>query len=168
MEPNGQMSSVVQVGQVKRQDGRIYLEIEEPYRPALKQLQHFGYVQVLWWFDRSQDSDSRQVLQSKPPFGDNVPMTGVFASRWPERPNPIALTTTQVLRVNYEEGTVDVGKIDAFDGSPIVDLKPYFPVCDRVKAAKVPPWIAHWPEWMPEKGTGLPQADRKHDQRARE
>jgi len=150
---------VVQVGQVKRENGRTYLAIDEPYRPALRQLEHFGYVQVLWWFNQSQDSDSRQVLQSKPPYGDNVPLTGVFASRWPERPNPIALTTVQVLRVNHEEGAVDIGDIDAFDGTPVIDLKPYFPACDRVKAVKVPKWVAHWPEWMPDKGMGLAEGE---------
>lgn len=161
MEAKQKTFSIVQVGQVKRENGRIYLAIDEPYRPALKQLEHYGYVQVLWWFSQSQDSDSRQVLQSKPPYGQDVPMTGVFASRWPERPNPIALTTVQVLRVNHAEGTVDVGDIDAFDRTPILDLKPYFPVCDRVKEIKVPEWVADWPEWMPEAGMGLPEGQEQ-------
>jgi tRNA-Thr(GGU) m(6)t(6)A37 methyltransferase TsaA len=159
MEPKQETFRIVQVGQVKRENGRITLAIDEPYRPALKQLEHFGYVQVLWWFSDSQDERSRQVLESKPPYGKDVPVTGVFASRWPERPNPIALTTTQVLDVNHEEGMVDVGNIDAFDGSPIVDLKPYFPICDRVKTIKVPEWVAHWPEWMPEDGMGLAEGE---------
>lgn len=159
MEQKQRAFSIVQVGQIKRENGRIYLAIDEPYWPGLRQLEHFGYVQVLWWFSGSQDEDSRQVLQSKPPCGKDVPITGVFASRWPERPNPIGLTTAQVLEVNHEEGTVDVGNIDASDGTPIVDLKAYLPVCDRVKAIKVPEWIAHWPEWMPEEGMGLAKGE---------
>jgi tRNA (Thr-GGU) A37 N-methylase len=83
--------------------------IDEPYRPALKQLEHYGHVQVLWWFSRSQDEHSRQILESTPPYGKDVPVAGVFAPRWPQRPNPIVLTTTQVLSVNHEEGTVDLG-----------------------------------------------------------
>jgi tRNA-Thr(GGU) m(6)t(6)A37 methyltransferase TsaA len=151
--------NIIEVGQIKRQNGRIYLAIDEPYRPALKQLEHFGYVQVLWWFNRSQDDRSRQVLESKPPYGKDVPVTGVFASRWPERPNPIALTTAQVLQVDHEKGIVDVGNMDAYDGTPIVDLKAYIPVCDRARAIKVPEWIAHWPEWMPEGGMGLAEGE---------
>jgi tRNA-Thr(GGU) m(6)t(6)A37 methyltransferase TsaA len=161
MEQKQQTFSIVQVGQVKRENGRIYLAIDEPYRPALKQLGHFGHIHVLWWFSGSQDDQSREVLESKPPYGKDVPMTGVFASRWPERPNPIALTTTQVRQVNHEEGTVDIGNIDAFDGTPILDLKPYFPVCDRVKSIKVPAWVAHWPEWMPEEGMGLAKGEEE-------
>ena len=45
--------------------------------------------------------------------------------------------------------------IDAYDGTPIVDLKAYFPVCERVKEAHIPEWLADWPEWMPEEGLGL-------------
>lgn len=151
--------SLVAIGQVKRANGRVYLAINEAFRPGLKQLEHFGYVQVLWWFDHAQDERARQVLESRPPYGEGTPMTGVFASRWPERPNPIALTTARVLRVNHAEGTIDLADMDAFDGTPIIDLKPYLPICDRVKAVKVPEWIAHWPEWMPENGMGLAEGE---------
>jgi hypothetical protein len=73
------------IGQVKRENGPIYLAIDERYRPARKQLGHFGYVHVLWWFSRYQDGERRQVLESKPPYGEDVPVTGVFASRYPTR-----------------------------------------------------------------------------------
>jgi tRNA-Thr(GGU) m(6)t(6)A37 methyltransferase TsaA len=162
MELKQRTFTIFQVGRVKREDGRVCLAIDEPYRPALKQLEYFGHVQVLWWLSGSEDDKSRQVLESTPPYGKDVPVTGVFASRWPQRPNPIALTTTQVLSVNHEEGTVDVGNIDAFDGTPILDLKPYFPVCDRVKSIKVPAWVAHWPEWMPEEGMGLAEGEEEN------
>jgi len=49
----------------------------------------------------------------------------------------------------------EVSDIDAYDGTPIVDLKAYFPVCDRVKEATIPEWLSNWPEWMPEQGIGL-------------
>jgi tRNA-Thr(GGU) m(6)t(6)A37 methyltransferase TsaA len=145
------------IGQVKRDGGRIYLAIDEPYRPALKQLEHFGHLHVLWWFSRYEDQEHRSTLQSQPPYGDDVPLTGVFASRYPMRPNPIGLTTVQILGLDAEAGTVDVGNMDAFDGTPIVDLKPFIPVCDRVQETRVPEWIAHWPEWMAPGGMGLAQ-----------
>ena len=53
------------------------------------------------------------------------------------------------------EGVVTVADIDAYDGTPIVDLKGYFPVCDRVKQTRIPEWLSDWPEWMPEDGIGL-------------
>ena len=48
-----------------------------------------------------------------------------------------------------------VADIDAYDGTPIVDLKACFPVCERVKEAYIPEWLSDWPEWMPEEGIGL-------------
>lgn len=159
MEQTQATFSIVQIGQVRRENRRIALAIDEPYRPALKQLEHFGYVQVLWWFNQFQDDYYRQVLESKPPYDKDAPVTGVFASRSPVRPNPIGLTTVQVLSVDHAAGTVEIGNIDAFDGTPIVDLKAYFPICDRVQAIKVPEWVAHWPEWLPEEGMGLAEGE---------
>ena len=66
--------------------------------------------------------------------------------------NPIAMTTCKLLDVDEEQGVVRVSKIDAYDGTPIVDLKAYFPVCDRVKDASIPKWLSEWPEWMPDEG----------------
>jgi tRNA (Thr-GGU) A37 N-methylase len=65
------------------------------------------------------------------------------------------MTTCKILKIDEAKGTITVGDIDAFDGTPIVDLKAYFPVCDRVKNAEIPEWLSDWPEWMPEKGIGL-------------
>jgi len=48
-----------------------------------------------------------------------------------------------------------VQNIDALDGTPVIDLKAYFPVSDRVKDARLPDWLVGWPEWFPEEGLGL-------------
>jgi tRNA (Thr-GGU) A37 N-methylase len=45
--------------------------------------------------------------------------------------------------------------MDAFDGTPVLDLKGYFPVCDRVKDVRIPEWTEGWGEWMPDEGLGL-------------
>jgi len=79
----------------------------------------------------------------------------VFGTRAVYRPNPIGLTVCKVIRVDEEKGEVKVGDIDAYDGTSVVDLKAYFPVCDRVQEAWIPEWLSHWPEWMPEEGLGL-------------
>ncbi|MFX0086068.1 MAG: TrmO family methyltransferase [Candidatus Hodarchaeota archaeon] len=79
----------------------------------------------------------------------------MFATRTEHWPNPIALTTAKILEVNHENGFVQIQDIDALDNSPIIDLKAYFPVCDRVKNAYIPSWIIGWPEWLPEERLGL-------------
>jgi tRNA (Thr-GGU) A37 N-methylase len=65
------------------------------------------------------------------------------------------MTTCKILKVDEKNGIIQVADIDAFDGTPIVDLKAYYPVCDRVKDTRIPEWFSDWPEWMPETGIGL-------------
>jgi tRNA (Thr-GGU) A37 N-methylase len=64
-----------------------------------------------------------------------------------------------MVRVDHAKGEVEIVNIDAYDGTPVLDLKAYFPVCDRVKEVRVPPWAADWPEWLPEEGMGLEEGE---------
>jgi tRNA-Thr(GGU) m(6)t(6)A37 methyltransferase TsaA len=145
------------VGYVRRKDARTCIKILEPYAPALKELEHFGHVQVLWWFGQFQDEMYREITQGEPPY--DAPVLGVFACRSPVRPNPIGLSTTKIQRVDHDAGLVEIGDIDAFDDTPVLDLKPYLPVCDRVEHVRVPEWAADWPQWMPEEGPGLEEGE---------
>jgi tRNA-Thr(GGU) m(6)t(6)A37 methyltransferase TsaA len=142
------------IGQVRRTENGVTLAIEEQYRPALLQLGEFSHVMVFWWADHFDSKEWRGRLQSQPPYAEEH-LTGVFATRAPYRPNPIAMTTCKLLGVDEENGLVEIADLDAFDGTPLVDLKAYFPVCDRVRSATIPDWLADWPEWMPEEGIGL-------------
>lgn len=142
------------IGYIRRSEDSVNLEILEPFRPALKQLDHFSHVMVFWWADKHDNEESRSIMQTDPPYAKGK-VTGVFATRAEYRPNPIAMTTCKLLAVDEERGIVQVTNIDAYDGTPIVDLKAYFPVCDRVREARIPEWLSDWPEWMPEEGLGL-------------
>jgi tRNA-Thr(GGU) m(6)t(6)A37 methyltransferase TsaA len=149
---------VFPVGYVRRNDGRTTLEILEPYVPALKELDKFSHVQVFWWFSQFDDEMYRGVTQSEhAPY--DAPVLGMFACRSPVRPNPIALTTAEILNVDSEKGVVEIVNIDAFDGTPVIDLKPYIPVCDRVERVRVGEWAADWPQWLPEEGQGLEEGE---------
>jgi tRNA-Thr(GGU) m(6)t(6)A37 methyltransferase TsaA len=145
---------VYPIGTVRRSGDSIHLQIDEPFRPALKQLEHFSHVMVFWWADRFEDEQYRNRLQSRPPYAEEH-LTGVFVMRSPYRPNPIAMTTCKLLASDEETGVVSVSGIDAFDGTRVVDLKAYFPVCDRVRDVHIPEWLSDWPEWMPEEGMDL-------------
>lgn len=142
------------IGTIRRSEGEVHLEILEPYRPAMKQLEHFSHVMVFWWADQFDDDEYRGIMQCEPPYASGH-VTGMFATRSPIRPNPIMMTTCKMLAVDQESGIARIADIDAFDGTPIVDLKAYFPVCDRVKKSRIPEWLSDWPEWMPEEGIGL-------------
>jgi tRNA-Thr(GGU) m(6)t(6)A37 methyltransferase TsaA len=145
---------VFPVGQVRRNGERVYVEVAPPYVPAMKELDGFSHVQVLWWFSEFDDEMYRSVTQSEEaPY--EAPVMGVFACRSPVRPNPIGLTTVEMLEVDHEKGRIEIGNIDAIDGTPVLDLKAYYPVCDRVREVRVGWWAAEWPEWMPAEGLGL-------------
>jgi tRNA-Thr(GGU) m(6)t(6)A37 methyltransferase TsaA len=142
------------IGTVRRRGEEVWLDVEEVYRPALRELDRFSHVIALWWASGHDDDTSRSTLQTELPYAPGV-RAGVFACRSEYRPNPIALTVCGIVEVDEASGRVRVGDIDAFDGSPLLDIKPYIGVVDRVADITVPEWFAGWPEWLPEEGIGL-------------
>jgi len=128
-------------------DGRYLLDVYPAYRNALIQLDRFSHVMVFWWADHMDDDEHRMILTTDLPYapGERV---GVFGCRSEYRPNPIAVTTLPVLGVDVDKGEVVLPWIDAFDGSPLLDLKPYIPTCDRIRDVQVAHWMADWPMWM--------------------
>ena len=141
------------VGHVRR-DGGIRLEIDAPYRPALAKLDQFEYAIVLWWVDGHDNDESRSILQTELPYAPGV-TAGVFACRSEYRPNPIGMTVCRVDKIEETVGVVWITDIDAYEGSPVLDIKPYIPVVDRVRSPRVASWLDGWPDWMPPEGIGL-------------
>jgi len=84
-----------------------------------------------------------------------APPLGVFSSRSPMRPNPLGLSTAKILGIQHSEGMIRIADIDAYEGTPVLDIKAYMPSIDRVKEVKVPDWMSDWPEWLPDEGLGL-------------
>ena len=147
-------AEIFPVGYVRRSDGKTYIQVLEPYAPALKELEHFSHVQVLWWFSEFEDDMYRGITQSDhTPY--DAPTLGMFACRSPVRPNPIGLSASRVLGIDHGAGLVEIGAIDAFDHTPVLDLKPYIPVCDRLEEVRVPSWASDWPQWAPDVGPAL-------------
>lgn len=138
-ERPGRFFKVVPVGTVVKSGGATRLEIAEEYAPALKGLDGFSHVVVLYWFDRNDTPAKRAVLQVHPRGNRSNPLTGVFACRAPVRPNLIALSVCRILAV--EGRVVRVVGIDAFDGTPILDLKPHIPAIDSPDDVSLPPWV---------------------------
>ena len=105
-------------------DSEGVLEIAPEYRAGLADLGSFGRVWVLFLFDRSRGF----APTVKPPRGG--PKRGVFATRAPNRPSQIGLTSLAVEAVDVAQGHVRVRGVDLLDGTPILDLKPYVPAID--------------------------------------
>lgn len=134
------------IGKISVCENETVIELEKQYIPALKGLDGFGYIQVLWWFDGCDNEKSRNKLIEKSPYKNAPEIIGTFATRSPERPNPIALTPAYVTYIDYENGVIGLAYIDANDGTPVLDIKPYTPSLDRVENPTVPEWCKNWPK----------------------
>ncbi|RTL76952.1 MAG: tRNA (N6-threonylcarbamoyladenosine(37)-N6)-methyltransferase TrmO [Bradyrhizobiaceae bacterium] len=100
-----------------RHDGpECRIEIFEPWVPALKGLEKYSTVEVLYWLDQSRRD---LVLQSPASNGE---VHGAFSLRSPVRPNPIGTSVAKLIRV--EGNMVTVQGLDCLDGTPLIDLKP--------------------------------------------
>ncbi len=137
--------SVKSIGKVRVDSEGARLELDREYIPALTGLEGFTYINILWWFDKCDHSDSRNKLLEQSPYKSSPELLGTFATRSPERPNPIALTCANVIYIDTDKGIVGLAYIDAEDNTPILDIKPYTPSLDRVENPPVPQWCANWP-----------------------
>ena len=117
----GEEFRVWPIGRVVREGERTLIVIDEKYAAGLLGLEKHSYVNVFWWFDKNDTPQGRAVLQVNPRADKNNPRTGVFATHSPFRPNLIALTKCDIVSV--KDNVIEVKEIDAFDGTPVLDLK---------------------------------------------
>ena len=111
-------------------DNEMILEIFPEFELALKDTERLSHLIVLYWGDRS----NRDVLQSRTPFSSTP--VGVFSSRSPNRPNPIAFCVADLIR--REGNRLIVRGVDALDGSPLLDIKAYAAAIDSFPDAMSP------------------------------
>lgn len=137
---------VTPIGQVNVNENGMYITVDENYLPALQALDGFSHLDILWWFSDFDTEEARSVLETPKPYKAAPKVMGIFATRSPVRPNPIALTVIEVLDIDYEKGIIRTTYLDANDGSPVLDIKPYTPSADRIEAPLVPSWCSHWPK----------------------
>ncbi|MBR5231554.1 MAG: tRNA (N6-threonylcarbamoyladenosine(37)-N6)-methyltransferase TrmO [Clostridia bacterium] len=120
-----------QSGLISELCGRVVFE-EEFRRPeALRRIEEFSHLWLIWQFSKAVTKDFRPTVRP-PRLGGNE-RVGVFASRAPYRPNSLALSCVRLLRVDWEapDGpALIVGGVDMLSGTPVFDVKPYIPVAD--------------------------------------
>ncbi|HOW09008.1 MAG TPA: tRNA (N6-threonylcarbamoyladenosine(37)-N6)-methyltransferase TrmO [Bacteroidales bacterium] len=114
---------------ILKPDGKGTIEIFNEYQGALKSLELFEYIIVIYHFDKAYNWN----LIARPPASDPDLTFGLFATRSPNRPNPIGIATVRLEKT--ENGKLHVSGIDAFDGTPVLDIKPYLPSIDCVKSS---------------------------------
>ena len=127
------------VGTVRKSDEGTWIEIFGDYVAGLLGLDGFSHIYVLFWFDRNDTPEKRHTLQVHPRKDQNNPLTGVFGTHSPQRPNLIGLTVCKILSVNGSK--IEMEAIDALDGSPVVDIKCYIPGAPA--DVRVPDWVGN-------------------------
>jgi len=110
--------------------GDFTIELYPEYESALTSLEKFNHIYVLYYLDQI-DEKYQNVIS--PPWAGGKKTVGVFASRSPNRPNPIGLSDVKVLKI--EKNTIAISGIDAFDNTPIIDIKPYIKNLDSKEDA---------------------------------
>ena len=117
-------------------ESQIVLEPE--LRAGLRGLGDFSHVLVVALLHGARFEAERHLVRRPRGLAD-MPELGIFAQRSKDRPNPIGITVCPIVRVN-DDGLTVTG-LDAIDGTPILDLKPYFPAFDTAPNARVPEWV---------------------------
>ena len=113
--------------------------IDAEWHDALDGLAEFSHIWVIFYLDRADALDSLRV---RPLRRDDLPLVGRFSTRAPSRPNPLGICAVQLLEVR--DNTLRVRGLDALDGTPVLDLKPYLERGDAITGARVGAWVRQY------------------------
>jgi tRNA-Thr(GGU) m(6)t(6)A37 methyltransferase TsaA len=105
------------------------IEVFKEFEEGLKDIEGFSHIIVIFWFHKSQGYH----LLVKTPWDDNL--HGLFTTRSPHRPCPLGLTVVELI--SREKNTLKVKGLDAIDGTPLLDIKPYIPSIDERSVVKL-------------------------------
>jgi tRNA-Thr(GGU) m(6)t(6)A37 methyltransferase TsaA len=114
------------------------LTLEPQFSGGIRHLDQFSHAIIVTYLHRSTFDPAKHLLR-RPRGLDSMPEVGIFSQRAKDRPNPIGITAVKIVTVG--DDYVDVQGLDAIDGTPIIDIKPYFLQFDCVPTAKTPPWV---------------------------
>lgn len=136
LNPIGRVKTEAVGDKVKDKTVVSQIIVRDELAEALEGVDGFSHLFVLFWLNQISD-DQKMTLKVHPRGRVDMPLLGVFATRTNMRPNPIGLTLVELLKV--EGNTLTVRGLDAYDGTPVLDIKP-FDIWDNAENAKVPDW----------------------------
>ncbi|PLW79026.1 tRNA (N6-threonylcarbamoyladenosine(37)-N6)-methyltransferase TrmO [Cohaesibacter celericrescens] len=110
-------------------DEVAYIKLKPEFLPGVKSLETCSHVIVFYWMHHAM----RTLIQQRPKFDTDI--HGTFALRSPNRPNPIAISVVELLEIQPDG--LKIRYIDCLDGTPLLDIKPYFPHTDAIPDAQV-------------------------------
>jgi tRNA-Thr(GGU) m(6)t(6)A37 methyltransferase TsaA len=120
--------------------GKVESEIvlDETFADGLDGIESFSHLLILYWMHRAAEAEPVR-MRRRPQGRPDMPEVGIFAQRARHRPNPIGVTAVDLVR--RDKNRLVVRGLDAINGTPVVDVKPYVPAYDAVQAPRVPAWI---------------------------
>ena len=127
------------VGVIQKDEESTIIEIYAEFVDALLGLESFSHVIVLYWFHKNDTLENRKILRVHPRGDKRNPLTGVFATHAPVRPNLIATTLCKIESI--ESNRIRIDKIDAYEGSPVIDIKCFIPTKRSMSDLKLPDWL---------------------------
>ena len=113
------------------------VEIDATWAEALDGIEGFSHIWIVWWLDRFESSPESPRVH--PERREDLPLVGLFATRSPHRPCPIGMTAVRLR--SREANCLQVEGLDAFPGTPVLDIKPYLRRGDLIPEATMPAWI---------------------------
>lgn len=111
--------------------------LDEAYQGGLTGMSDFSHAIILCHLDKARYNPEKHLLR-RPRNRADMPMLGIFSQRTKDHPNPIGVTSVEILAVT--ENSLTVRGLDAINGTPVLDIKPYFPAFDK-REAKTPDWV---------------------------
>ena len=145
------------IGIIENENDAARIVLHERYRQGLRGLQGFGHVQIIWWFDQCDNAANRANLVDQKPYVNGPDELGVFATRSPKRPNPVALSCAGITYVDEAAGVVGLEYSDAFPGLPArnkeapacrstskKEYKEFYLPMNRPEIVMVPPLGGFW------------------------
>ena len=139
------MFEIKPIGYIRKSEDGSYVQILPENKLGLYRLETVSHIFILWWIHENDTKEARQARITVPRVRNSevdAEQMGTFATRSPRRPNPIGMTLAKISEIIDCHIYVDF--IDAFEGTPVIDIKPYLPNGDRIdEEIKLPPWFAH-------------------------
>jgi len=115
---------------------RIILQPE--YIGALSGLEDFSHAVIVTYLHQAH-YEKEKHLQRRPRGLETMPKVGILSQRAKNRPNPIGITSVKIIGVGHDH--LEIQGLDAINGTPVLDIKPYYPQFDRVDSPRVPEWV---------------------------
>ena len=127
------------IGFIEKSNNITEIVIHSTYIDALLGLDSFSHIHVIYWFHQNDTPQKRNILRVHPRKNKQNPLTGVFATHSPVRPNLLAMSLCRILSITSNR--IRIHEIDAHHGSPVIDIKCYIPSKKSLDNIHLPDWV---------------------------